>query len=129
MLLHGVEKPNIRYRDSLAQDHAGEEEKYTLVLANPPFAQRQRAQRLERPTLWITRWIAEYVEEDGCRRIRRPRRRLYLSSVNGPPSSTPRRRRACRFVRSPHGPSGLFSSAQVIELMAVLERVLKSAAA
>src|ERR1700730_11178457 len=37
MLLHGVENPDIRYRDSLAQDHAGEEEKYTLVLANPPF--------------------------------------------------------------------------------------------
>jgi type I restriction enzyme M protein len=38
MLLHGVERPDIRYRDSLAQDHAGEEENYTLVLANPPFA-------------------------------------------------------------------------------------------
>src|SRR4030065_555904 len=38
MLLHGVEDPDIRYRDSLAQDHAGEDEKYTLVLANPPFA-------------------------------------------------------------------------------------------
>ena len=38
MLLHGVENPNIRYRDSLSQDHAGEEEKYTVVLANPPFA-------------------------------------------------------------------------------------------
>jgi type I restriction enzyme M protein len=38
MLLHGVENPEIIYRDSLAQDHAGEEEKYTLVLANPPFA-------------------------------------------------------------------------------------------
>jgi len=38
MLLHGVENPDIRYRDSLAQDHAGEEKKYTLVLANPPFA-------------------------------------------------------------------------------------------
>ncbi len=38
MLLHGVENPDIRYRDSLAQDHAGEEEKYTVVLANPPFA-------------------------------------------------------------------------------------------
>ncbi len=38
MLLHGVENPDIRYRDSLAQDHAGEEEKYSLVLANPPFA-------------------------------------------------------------------------------------------
>ena len=38
MLLHGAENPDIVYRDSLAQDHAGEEEKYTLVLANPPFA-------------------------------------------------------------------------------------------
>ncbi len=38
MLLHGIENPNIQYRDSLSQDHAGEEEKYTLVLANPPFA-------------------------------------------------------------------------------------------
>jgi type I restriction enzyme M protein len=38
MLLHGVENPDIRYRDSLAQDHASEEEKYTLLLANPPFA-------------------------------------------------------------------------------------------
>jgi type I restriction enzyme M protein len=33
-----VENPDIRYRDSLAQDHAGEEERYSLVLANPPFA-------------------------------------------------------------------------------------------
>jgi type I restriction enzyme M protein len=38
MLLHGVENPDIRYRDSLSQDHAGDEESYTLVLANPPFA-------------------------------------------------------------------------------------------
>jgi type I restriction enzyme M protein len=38
MLLHGVESPDIRYKDSLAQDHAGEEDRYTLILANPPFA-------------------------------------------------------------------------------------------
>lgn len=38
MLLHGVENPAVAYRDSLGQDHAGEEEKYTLLLANPPFA-------------------------------------------------------------------------------------------
>lgn len=38
MLLHGVENPNVVYRDSLAEEHAGEEEKYTLVVANPPFA-------------------------------------------------------------------------------------------
>ena len=38
MLLHGVEDPHIRYRDSLAQDHAADADSYTLVLANPPFA-------------------------------------------------------------------------------------------
>lgn len=38
MLLHGVENPTIEYRDSLAQDHAGDAGRYTLVLANPPFA-------------------------------------------------------------------------------------------
>lgn len=38
MLLHGVENPAVVYRDSLAQDHAGEEGKYSLILANPPFA-------------------------------------------------------------------------------------------
>src|SRR5207249_7620547 len=32
------EQPDIRYRDSLAQEHADDADKYTLVLANPPFA-------------------------------------------------------------------------------------------
>lgn len=38
MLLHGVENPDIRYRDSLAQADDNEAEKYSLLLANPPFA-------------------------------------------------------------------------------------------
>ena len=38
MLLHGVENPDIRYRDSLAQTDNDEAEKYSLILANPPFA-------------------------------------------------------------------------------------------
>jgi type I restriction enzyme M protein len=38
MLLHGVEQPDIRYRDSLAQNVADEAEKYSLILANPPFS-------------------------------------------------------------------------------------------
>ena len=38
MLLHGVENPDIRYRDSLAQTDDHDAEKYSLVLANPPFA-------------------------------------------------------------------------------------------
>ncbi|WP_350344036.1 class I SAM-dependent DNA methyltransferase [Proteinivorax tanatarense] len=36
MMLHGVEKPNIEYRDSLAEVNK-DKEQYTLVLANPPF--------------------------------------------------------------------------------------------
>ncbi|MEO6725078.1 MAG: class I SAM-dependent DNA methyltransferase, partial [Blastocatellia bacterium] len=38
MLLHGVENPNIRYKDSLSEDHADDTESYTVILANPPFA-------------------------------------------------------------------------------------------
>jgi len=38
MLLHGVENVDVRYRDSLAQSSADEAERYTLILANPPFA-------------------------------------------------------------------------------------------
>lgn len=38
MLLHGVEEPDIRYRDSLSQEYATDEAAYTLVLANPPFS-------------------------------------------------------------------------------------------
>lgn len=36
MLLHGVENPNISYRDSLSEQNT-DEEKYSLVFANPPF--------------------------------------------------------------------------------------------
>lgn len=36
MLLHGVENPNISYRDSLSEQNT-DEEKYSLVLTNPPF--------------------------------------------------------------------------------------------
>lgn len=38
MLLHGVENPDIRYKDSLEEAHAGDAEAYSLILANPPFA-------------------------------------------------------------------------------------------
>jgi type I restriction enzyme M protein len=36
MLLHGVDNPNISYKDSLSEQNT-DKEKYTLVLANPPF--------------------------------------------------------------------------------------------
>lgn len=37
MLLHGIESPDIRYRDSLSEGASGEAGKYSLILANPPF--------------------------------------------------------------------------------------------
>lgn len=36
LMMHGIEDPNIFYRDSLSKDNT-EEETYTLVLTNPPF--------------------------------------------------------------------------------------------
>jgi len=38
MLLHGVEGPDVHYRDSLSEGAAGDEGQFSLVLANPPFA-------------------------------------------------------------------------------------------
>ncbi len=38
MILHGIESPAVEARDSLAEEMAGEKERYSLVLANPPFA-------------------------------------------------------------------------------------------
>lgn len=37
LMLHGIEDPKIEARDSLSEDHAGIEEAFTLILANPPF--------------------------------------------------------------------------------------------
>lgn len=36
MMLHGVDNPNIEYKDSLSEQN-DDNEKYTLILANPPF--------------------------------------------------------------------------------------------
>jgi type I restriction enzyme M protein len=38
MTLHGIDDPDIRYKDSLSQEHAADTDRYSLVLANPPFA-------------------------------------------------------------------------------------------
>lgn len=38
MMLHGVENPSIENRDSLSEAHSNIEGKYSLILANPPFA-------------------------------------------------------------------------------------------
>ena len=38
MTLHGVDNPDVSYRDSLAQEHDRDASRYSLILANPPFA-------------------------------------------------------------------------------------------
>ncbi len=38
MTLHGVDDPDVSYRDSLAQEHDADAGRYSLILANPPFA-------------------------------------------------------------------------------------------
>jgi type I restriction enzyme M protein len=38
MILHGVENAHIVHRDSLAEEHNADAGRYSLVLANPPFA-------------------------------------------------------------------------------------------
>jgi type I restriction enzyme M protein len=38
MTLHGVDSPDVSYRDSLAQEHDRDAGRYSLILANPPFA-------------------------------------------------------------------------------------------
>ncbi|WP_372988804.1 N-6 DNA methylase [Sulfitobacter sp.] len=38
MMLHGVENPDISYRDALAEAHGKDAGAYSLILANPPFA-------------------------------------------------------------------------------------------
>ncbi|MEM6521062.1 MAG: class I SAM-dependent DNA methyltransferase [Cyanobacteria bacterium P01_C01_bin.70] len=37
LMLHGIEQPIIEARDSLSEDHAGVEDSFTIILANPPF--------------------------------------------------------------------------------------------
>lgn len=38
MTLHGVNNPDVSYRDSLAEEHGKDAGRYSLILANPPFA-------------------------------------------------------------------------------------------
>lgn len=55
MLLHGVENPNITYKDSLSEDHSSDEEQYTLILANPPFSGSLDSEAIATDLLQIVR--------------------------------------------------------------------------
>lgn len=54
MMLHGVENPNISYRDSLSEQNS-DDEKYSLVLANPPFKGSLDAESVSASLLKVTK--------------------------------------------------------------------------
>jgi len=54
LMQHGIENPNIMYKDSLAEDNE-DNAKYTLVLANPPFKGSIDAERTSKDLLAITK--------------------------------------------------------------------------
>lgn len=54
MMLHGVENPNISYRDSLSEKNT-DVEKYSLVLANPPFKGSLDAEAVAADLLKVTK--------------------------------------------------------------------------
>lgn len=44
MMLHGIDNPNIEYKDSVSEDNK-DEDKYSIILANPPFKGTINAER------------------------------------------------------------------------------------
>lgn len=54
LMQHGIENPNILYKDSLSEQN-DDKNKYTLVLANPPFKGSIDAERTSKDLLTITK--------------------------------------------------------------------------
>ncbi len=54
LMLHGVDNPDIAYRDSLSTDN-GDENRYTLCLANPPFTGSLDNEAVSKSLLAITK--------------------------------------------------------------------------
>lgn len=53
LMQHGIENPNIMYKDSVSEENK-EEGKYTLVLANPPFKGSIDSERISKDLTAIT---------------------------------------------------------------------------
>ena len=85
MLLHGAENPDIRYKDSLAQTDDDDAEKYSLVLANPPFRgsldyestakDLQQIVKTKKTELLFLALFLRLLQPGGRRRRHRARRR------------------------------------------------------
>lgn len=54
LMQHGIENPNISYKDSLSEDNE-DNSKYTLVLANPPFKGSIDSERTAKDLLNVTK--------------------------------------------------------------------------
>ncbi len=54
LMQHGIENPNISYKDSLSEDNE-DNSKYTLVLANPPFKGSIDSERTSKDLLDVTK--------------------------------------------------------------------------
>ena len=54
LMQHGIENPNISYKDSLSEDNE-DDSKYTLVLANPPFKGSIDSERTSKDLLNVTK--------------------------------------------------------------------------
>lgn len=54
LMQHGIENPNIDYKDSLSEDNE-DKSKYTLVLANPPFKGSIDSERTSKDLLEVTK--------------------------------------------------------------------------
>ena len=54
LMLHGVDNPDVEYRDSLSTDNT-DENRYTLVLANPPFTGSLDNEAVNKNLLAITK--------------------------------------------------------------------------
>jgi type I restriction enzyme M protein len=55
MMLHGVENPDIKDTDALSQDSAGIRDRYTIVLANPPFKGSLNYEEVAKDLLQVTK--------------------------------------------------------------------------
>ena len=98
MMLHGVEGANVAYRDSLAEDHAEDAGRYSLVLANPPFAgsldyeatakDLQRIVKTKKTELAVPRAVPAAAQDRRARRRHRAGRRA-VRLVEGAQGSAP----------------------------------------
>lgn len=116
MALDGVDNPDIRYKDSLDMEHAGDEEAYSLILVNPPFAGSLDYENTANGTnatpaqLEFIDVIVSELTASGVVEAKRLYESPYLDI-------------------SPQGPDALFPSAQVDRMFQILEEFKKRAAA